>query len=239
MTDRGGASARNSQSYDVFGGRPRRRAKAGTAPIDNGYGDDAVEALERGEYDEVPRKAYTHTYSSYGYAYHGGWGCGWPWTTVFSVINFIGLVVLAVFFIIHATSQGHYRTSGLGDVAPGQSLRVVPSSVKLQPSPTQIQTRTYKFELNGIYARYPADGGTIQGLKDHDTKNAQFCCEKEVAGMLRTSTNRVCASAGKVLQYTVEVPGNGKDGYMLVTANKDLIGAKCTLTWSATRQQSA
>lgn len=237
MSKRGSKAGRSSPGYDMFGAQPRRRVTDSQEVVGNGYVEDYDDALERGEYEDPHPHVHSRTVNSYGYTSHG-WTCNWQWNAIFTAINFIAVVVLGIFFIIHATSNHQFRTGTLGNVSPGQTLNVVSSSVKLPPTLNQVHTRSYKFQLNSIYARYPADGGTIPELQDHDHKTAKFCCDKKIASTLRTTTNRVCASTGKVLEYTVETPEAGSDGYVLVTANKDLIGAQCTLTWTTNKQPS-
>lgn len=192
-----------------------------------------IDAMERG--DPVGRHYGDDGYTGkYQHNYHPYWFDGWSWWRWLIVLNTIALIALTVVFIVAIST--HSNTSNemkmAGEIPIGQKLKYVPSSVKLQPSEKKIQTKSYKFNLNGVFSRYPADGSIIKGLKQQSKGTTEFCCNYEVKTQDKTSTKQACASTSSELAYQIQIENEEMGGYMIVTTIKDMVGAQCTLTWS-------
>lgn len=202
-----------------------------------------LDTLERGEakylYQERNDDSsyvdkYDHRHYNNNYCcWLGGWGF-WRWLVVFNTISVV--VFIGLYIILISNHGGLIGTSKLDKNIPiGQQLKYVPQSVKLQTSQTKIQTKSYKFNLNGVFARYPADGGVIEGLKRKMKGTTEFCCNYEVKDKNRSLTKQACASTTAELKFQIQAEDDKKNGYMIVSAQKDMVGAQCTLTWSVNK----
>jgi len=217
--------------------RPSVRRQRSDSPhpqqVNSGYGatNYDLSALENGHGTVVYRED-THKYN-HGPSYYEYWFSGWDWWRCLTVLNFlIGAAALVIVIIILVNNNGNYYKRTPETIPTGQRLEFVNGAVKLPPGKRPVKTKSYKFNLNGVYARYPADGGVITGLGQQSKGTAEFCCNYQAKTGGKTVTKQACASTTSELQYRIELDGKTAGGYMIVSAQKSMVGAQCTLTWT-------
>lgn len=165
-----------------------------------------------------------------------------------SIINSVGLVLLAIALIVIAT---HHHVldgdggggGGGGDPARRRShVRAVPIGGLLEPEPVApavpngAKPLAYKFRISGMLARYPTDGGPVPKLDTKIAQKAQCCCTYREPGK-RMQEVHTCAtlqgprSGDLVFRLQEDFNSSDNSGHLVVEAQDKMIGAECTLTW--------
>lgn len=148
--------------------------------------------------------------------------CTLKWSLI-SVINSLAIILLAVLMIVAYSGHPHTHNNT-------PTKRTMRTSVKIGPVKS---TRTYKFKLTGVYARYPSDGSVLPDLSTLHKGVSTMCCDyTEKNG--NKEEKRVCSISTDKLNFDIHT-GSRRDGSFIVvsTPTGELIGAQCTLHWVA------
>ena len=159
------------------------------------------------------------------------WGV-WKWVIVVQGICLIGL---AVALLVVVVTHSHDSYAPMPTTAP--AIRSVPVGGLIEPSKVA-PARSFRFSVSGVFARYPTSGGFIKGLDAKRIQKAQCCCMYKITSKTVRETE-TCADLGSsrnpLLSFKID-SGDGRSldangSFLVVTAGKELLDGRCTLTW--------
>lgn len=200
------------------GGIVRATPLGAWTPRYNGMGSNAAQY-----FDEEPLVPAQRPQRDSG----GGRWDRWKWMVF---VQWLAIIGLAVGLILVATTHNHAPT-------PAPVVRSVPVDGHFEPSRVA-PAKSYKFNIAGVYSRYPAEGGHVKDLVAKDVHKAQCCCMYKMTGKTVRETD-TCTDLGSTRNPLLHFQIKESDGrtldangsYLIVDAGKELLGARCTLTW--------